>query len=304
MVKNSCKLLILLFLASSVNLYAADVMSSFLPKVETITRVTDTIPAKEKAAKPKKTYSKGKKVTFENFDQSYERAMRYYKNGSYLSAAGLFEELYPLSLGTPRADTILYLFAHSYYMNKDYSMAAFHFHDYVKRFPNTERTEDAFYYCVSAIYNTSPDYYLDQSSTQYAIDEIKAFIQAYPDNKHIEECNEMLDALRLKLARKDLEILILYYNTDHYEACQIAAKNFFNEYSYSPLMSEAVYYLVLNNYEYARKSVEGKKLERYKACQEACLKMELSYSDSKYYKETSKIAQDVAKQLEKYNKQN
>lgn len=304
MVKNSCKLLILLLLASSVNLYAADVMSSFFQKVEAVTRVTDTVPAKEKAEKPKKTFSKGKKVTFENFDQSYERAMRYYNNGSYLSAAGLFEELYPLSLGTSKADTILYLFAHSYYMNKDYSMAAFHFHDYVKRYPNTEKTEDAFYYCVSAIYNTSPDYALDQSSTTYAIDEIKAFIQAYPNNKHIEECNNMLDALRLKLARKDLEVLILYYNTDHYEACQIAAKNFFNEYSYSPLMPEAIYYLVLNNYEYARKSIDTKKQERYKACLEACTKMELSYSDSRYYKETSKIAQDVKKQLEKYNNQN
>lgn len=304
MVKNCCKLLIILLLAFSANLYAAESVPSFFPKMESEVRVSDTIPAKGKAPKDKKTRSKGKKVTFENFDQSYERAMRYYKNGQYLSAAGLFEELYPLSLGTPKADTILFLFAHSYYMNKDYSMAAFHFHDYVKRFPNTEKTEEAFYYCVSAIYNTSPDYYLDQTSTEYAIDEIKAFIQAYPNNKHIEECNTMLDALRLKLARKDLEILILYYNTDHYEACQIAAKNFFNDYSYSPLMPEAVYYLVLNNYEYARKSVEAKKQERYKACQEACTKMELSFSDSKYYKETSKIAQEVAKQLEKYNKQN
>ena len=211
--------------------------------------------------------------------------MKYYNNRQWLSAAGLFQELYPLSLGTPRADTILFLFAESYFQNGDYSMAALHFRDYVRRYPNSDRTEDAFFRCIQAVYKTCPDYNLDQSNTQYAIEQIKAFLQTYPDNKHVEECNLMLDDLRLKLARKDLEVMKLYYNT--------------------PLMPEAIYYLVLNNYEYARRSTERKKPERLKACLEACQKMSLHYPDSKYAKETEKIAQDVTKQLEKYkNKSN
>lgn len=306
MVKKIFNLLIITLLASSVDLCAADFAAPIVPNSETVFSVLDT--SKQDTVKKtgtksvKKERSWGnKKVTFENFDQSYARAMKYYNNQLFLSAAGLFEELYPLSLGTPRADTILFLFAHCYYMNGDYNMAAFHFRDYVRRYPSTKRTEEAFYYCVSAIYKTSPDYSLDQSNTEYAIEEIKAFIQAYPNNDHIEECNTMLDDLRVKLARKDLEILKLYYNTDRFEACQIAAKNFFNTYSYSPLMPEAVYYLVLNNYEYAKKSVEKKKEERYKACLDACKRMELNHPDSKYFKETNKIAQDVQKILNKYN---
>ena len=82
-------------------------------------------------------------------------------------------------------------------------------------------------------------------------------------------------------------------------AARMAAKNFFNEYSYSPLMPEAVYYLVLNNFEYAKKSVERKKAERFKACLEACERMERDYKDSKYYKETAKIAQEAQKHLQK-----
>lgn len=292
----------MILLAASVKVCAADYSSVVLTNPSSQEVVSTSSGQIFTNKKPKKERVKtGKKVTFETFDQSYEKAMKHYNNQQYLSAASLFEELYPLSIGTPRADTILYLFAHSYYMNADYNMAAFHFRDYVRRYPNSEKTEDAFYYCISAIYKTCPDYNLDQSNTDYAIEQIKAFLQAYPNNAHIEECNIMLDDLRLKLARKDLEKLKLYYNTDHYEACQIASKNFFNEYAYSPLMSEAVYYLVLNNYEYAKKSVEKKKEERYRACLDACLKMQTNYSDSKYYKETSKIEQDVRKQLEKYN---
>lgn len=302
MVKKIFNLLIISLLASSVDLYAADFAAPKFTFSESVTAVQDTTKPKASKKKSKTEHYMGKKtVTFENFDQSYERALRFYNNQQFLSAAGLFEQLYPLSLGTPRADTILFLFAHCYYQNKDYNMAALHFRDYVRRYPNTEKTEEAFYYCISAIYNTSPDYSLDQSNTEYAIEQIKAFIVAYPNNTHIEECNVMLDGLRVKMARKKLEILKLYYNTDHFEACQIAAKNFFNEYSYSPLMPEATYYLVLNNYEYAKKSVEGKKEERFKACLEACDRMERDFPNVKYFKETNKIAQDVRKILAKYN---
>lgn len=291
-------------LAASADVCAADFALPHVTTAEELLLPEDSSKSKPKSGKPKKdNTSRGtRKVTFESFDQNYEKALRFYENRQYLSAAALFDELYPLSLGTPRSDTILFLFAECYYKNKDYNMAALHFRDYVRRFPNTDRTEEAFYYCISAIYNTSPEYYLDQTNTEYAIEQIKSYLQAYPENKHVEECNVMLDDLRLKLARKKLEVLKLYYNTDHYEACQVAAKTFFNEYAYSPLMPEAIYYLVLNNYEYARKSVEAKKEERYKACLDACIKMQLDFAQSSYLKEVDKIAAEVKKQLEKYGK--
>jgi len=297
MVKNSIKILIFILIATISGAYSAEYLFPNEVISEQSLGKKDSL---RKAKRESRMQAKlSKRVTFETFDQNYERAMRFYEKQQYLSAANLFEELYPISLGTPRADTILFLFAHSYYMNKDYTMAAFHFRDYVRRYPNSERTEDAFYYCIAAINESSADYYLDQSNTEYAIEQIKAYVQAYPESKHIEECNKMLDDLRLKLARKDLEALKLYYNTDHFEACQIAAKNFFVDFSYSPLMPEAIYYLVLNNYEYARKSVERKQEERYKACLEACKKLEREFPESTYLKETSKIAQDVTHQLEK-----
>ena len=304
MAKKTYNILIVILLCFAVDVCAADFRCEVDTVVPTAAAKADTVrPTKTKPAKVSRLGNK--RVTFETFDQHYARAMKFYENRQWLSAAGLFQELYPLSLGTPRADTILFLFADSYYQNGDYNMAALHFRDYVRRYPNSEHTEDAFFRCIEAVYKTSPDYSLDQSNTNYAIEQIKAFLQAYPDNKHVEEYNLMLDDLRLKLARKDLEVVKLYYNTDHYEACQIAAKNFFNDYAYSPLMPEAVYYLVLNNYEYARRSTERKKAERLKACLDACQRMSLNYPDSKYAKETEKIAQDVTKQLGKYkNKPN
>ena len=151
MIKNSFKLLIIMMLAASVDVFAADFASPCMTVAEVLPLPDDSSKSIPKSGKPKKdNSSRGtRKVTFESFDQNYEKALRFYENRQYLSAAALFDELYPLSLGTPRSDTILFLFAECYYKNKDYNMAALHFRDYVRRFPNTDRTEDAFYYCIS-----------------------------------------------------------------------------------------------------------------------------------------------------------
>ncbi|MBP5650579.1 MAG: outer membrane protein assembly factor BamD [Bacteroidales bacterium] len=254
--------------------------------------------------KEKKKSVKSNKVSFETFDLNYAKALKYYENGQYLSAARLFEELYPLSLGTPVADTLLFLFADCYYKNKDYELAAFHFKDYARHYPGTEKAEEAHFMCVKSVFEVSPVYSVDQSSTLYAIDEMDLFIKTYPYSKHVDECNEMLDLLREKLAQKDFEIAKLYYNTDHYQAAQIAVKNFLKEYPNSKYAHEAVYILVKNNHEYARKSVNSKKKERYQACVDAYKIMQAQYPNSGYYMDAKKLADDALQQISKIKNQN
>jgi outer membrane protein assembly factor BamD len=242
---------------------------------------------------------KNTRITFETFQQNLEKAKRFYDKKQFFSAAKYFEELYPLSIGQPVADTILFLFADCYFQNKDYQMAAFHFKDYTRRYPGSTRTELAYLKCLQAVYNLSPAYSLDQYETKYAIDEINYFIQLYPNSSYMEECNNMLDELRNKLAHKDFEQLKLYYDTENYRAAQISAKNFSKDYSYSVYSDDALYILVKNNYEYAKKSVEAKKQERFMDCVDAYDKLRIHYPDSPYLTESKKIADDANKQIEK-----
>ena len=259
---------------------------------------------KKSEGKAKKKGVKSNKVSFETFDMNYAKALKYYDNGQYLSAARIFEELYPLSLGTPTADTLLYLFADCYYKNKDYELAAFHFKDYARHYPGTEKAEEAHYMCVKSVFEVSPIYSLDQSSTLYAIDEMDLFIKSYPRSKHVDECNEMLDILREKLAQKDFEIAKLYYNTDNYQAAQIAVKNFLKEYPNSKYAHEAVYILVKNNHEYAKRSVNKKKRERFQACIDAFKIMQAQYPNSGFYMDAKKLADDAQDQINKIKNNN
>lgn len=311
------KLLIITFLSIPILSFGRENFVFSLPFVETSSSISDGItgyitpedtikPKKEKKKKDKpekrKAFDK-KKVSFETFDKNYERAMKYYQNQQFLSAARLFEELYPLSFGTPYADTILFSFADCYFQNKDYELSALHFKDYARRFPGTKRSEEAYFRCVQAIYNVSPYYSLDQFETKYAIEEINLFIQIYPHSQYVETCNAMLDELRDKLAQKDFEIVKLYYNTENYKATQIAVKNFLKEYSYSKYASEAMYILVINNLAYAKKSVPNKQRERYLDCVAAYESLQLNYPDSPFVELSKSTFKEATKQIDKTKKQ-
>jgi outer membrane protein assembly factor BamD len=248
--------------------------------------------------KKKKRFKFGSnKVNFETFYENYDKAVKYYNKGSYLSAAQLFEQLYPLSIGTKFGDSILFMFADCYFQNRDYQLAAFHFKDYSRRYPGTERTELAALNCVKALYYVSPSYDVDQSDTKYAIEEIKQYVNQYPNSKYIEECNVILDELRDKLARKQFEVIKLYYNTGNYKATQIMVRDFMKEYSYSKYAPEALFLLVTNNYEFANKSVESKKKERYLACAEAYDALKVQFPDSKYLPQAKKMYDFALKQI-------
>jgi len=265
---------------------------------ETTEISTSPIDISRKKKKTKTRKGKGK-VNFESFRQYYEKALKYYDSKAFLSAARIFEELYPLSIGTSVGDTILFLFADSYFQNRDYQMAAFHFRDYVRRYPGTERTELAALNAVKSMYYSSPDYNLDQFITTMAIDEVNIFIQQYPYSKYIDDCNDILDALREKLAQKELEIVKMYYQTGYYEATQIMAKNFLKTYSYSKYAPEALYILIKNNYDFARKSVERKKYNRYRDCLDAFEMLQLQYPGNSYLVDGKKIADEAANQIKK-----
>lgn len=311
--KNSCKYLIIFLLSFLVASPLQAISKIDAPTTNSLNntydffKFLDTLPTTQKSLKekPKKNKKeKKKKVSFQTFDYNYERAINFYDHQQYLSAARLFEELYPLSMGTNRADTILFLFADCYYQNRDYEMAAYHFKDYARRYPRSDRAELAHLMAVKAIYYISPYYALDQMETQYAIEELNLFISLYPQSKYMDECNEMLDVLRNKLAKKDFEIIKLYFNTENYKATQIAITNFLKLYSYSPYAAETAFILVKNNYQFAKKSVEKKKMERYRDCLEAYQNFLINFSDSSWLKEAKKYADDAKKQMEKIDSKN
>jgi outer membrane protein assembly factor BamD len=232
-------------------------------------------------------------------EAKYEAAKTYYAKGAYLSAAQLLEEIYPLYISSHEGENILFLFADSYMKNHDYLMAAFHFKDYLRRYPQSPRAEEASFLAARCYFFNSPAYNLDQTDSYLAIEDLEIFLNAYPSSKFQEEGNMMIDSLRNKLAKKDFNIALMYYNTGNHLAAQISFNNLFKDYPTSSYTEEIMYYLVKNSYEYAQKSIEEKKLERYQMTIDHKNKLKAYNAESKFLSDVEKIAGEAEKKRTK-----
>ena len=88
-------------------------------------------------------------------------------------------------------------------------------------------------------------------------------------------------------------------STENYKSAQVIARNFFKDYSYSEYCDDAYAILVKNNFEYARHSVENKKVERYSECVEAYQNMRINCPTSDLLKEAGKYAEEAQNFIDK-----
>ena len=232
-------------------------------------------------------------------EAKYQAAKTYYAKGAYLSAAQLFEEVYPLYISSKEGDTILFLFADSYMKNADYLMGAFHFKDYIRRYPQSQRAEEASFLAARCYYLHSPVYNLDQSDSYMAIENLEFFINAYPKSTFVDAANGMIDTLQIKLAKKDFHIAVMYYNTGNYKSAQVCFTNLLKDYPGTVYTEETLYYMTKNSYEYAQKSVESKKVERYQMAIDNAVRLKALKADSKFLPEAEKLMQEAIKKRDK-----
>ena len=107
---------------------------------------------------------------------------------------------------------------------------------------------------------------MDQTLTKQSIDAFQQYIEKYPKSERVAEANKLMDELRDKLIEKDYQNAYAYYKTMQYHAAVVSFKNFLNDYpDLTDKRENAMYYIVLAGYEFARNSVEDKLKERYEA---------------------------------------
>ena len=224
-----------------------------------------------------------------DFTAQYDAAVKYYNEKSYTRAIQLFENLIMHYHGKENAEDISWYYAMCLLYEEDYYSAGYQFKSFFKRFPYSERAEEALYMSATCKYNESPDYYLDQKLTKEAINEYESFVDRYPNSIHIPEINSRLDELRGKLMQKDYEIAVGYYNTESYRAAVVALNQFLNNYPDSPHREEAMYYIVKAGYIYAINSREEKMKERLQQVVGNFDKFAVTFSNSKYLAECQDI---------------
>ncbi len=211
-----------------------------------------------------------------------EMGIKYYEKHDYIRALQMFDDVIAIYRGKEQAEKIHYYYAYCYYGEEDYIVASYHFKNFAKIFPNSKYAEECLYMGAYCKYLDSPTYTLDQTSTHEALKDLQLFINFYPKSERVAEANKLIDALRLKLIQKALDIAKLYFKTESYNSAQIAFTNILKDFPETTYREEIMFYIVKSNYFYAKNSIDSKKQERYKTVIDAYSALLNNFPESKF----------------------
>lgn len=233
----------------------------------------------------------------------YTKAVEYYDNGKYNKAYPLFDELLDLYKGTTKAADVYYYFASTNFKIGDYILAAFHFKNFVKTFPNHEKAEEAAYMVGYCYYLETPVYSLAQDYSYKAINEIQLFVNTNPNSGRLADCNKLIIELRRKLERKSFERAKLYFKTGYYQSAVVAFNITLNDFPDTKYREEALFLRFEAAFELAKNSIESKKLQRFIETKTAYLEFVDTFPQSERSAEADEKFILVREQIETLKKQ-
>jgi outer membrane protein assembly factor BamD len=198
----------------------------------------------------------------DSLEYKVEVAERYYAKPDYDRALPLLEELVALTRGTGRSERVNYLHAKTIYGMNDFILGGYYLDNFSRTFPTSEWAEECTFLSAMCYYRNSPEWELDQTDTEAAIDQLQLFLAYYPQTSLKDSCNTLIDQLRSKLERKDFENAKQYFRLRNYESASTALKNFARKWPNSRFREEALFTVLQADHDLVAQSVESKKLAR------------------------------------------
>ena len=237
--------------------------------------------------------------TSNNPELLYKKALEYFDNEDWVKAQALLELSIPNYRGKAEAEELFLKFAYTHYNNNEFILSSHYFKSFATTFYNSDKKEEAEFMSAYSNYRMSPNPRLDQTYTEKAIEGLQIFVNTFPRSERVAECNKLIDEMRLKLERKALLQGELYYNIGQYEAAVKSFSNMLNDFPDAE-QGEKVRYLMLKaTYEFAKKSIYGKKLERFEEAEVLYNKFIKKHPTSNYSSEVKDIYSNTVEELKK-----
>lgn len=231
-------------------------------------------------------------------DAKYAAALDYYEEKDYYRALQLFQQLINVYQGTEKAEKLQFYYAYCYYYQKDNVLASYYFKRFVNNYPKSPLAEEAMFMNAYCYFLDSPSSSLDQENTYTAIKELQLFINLYPESARVEEANKLIDQLRAKLQRKDLDIANLYLKMRQYEAAIVSYKNVLKEYPDTEYKEEILFSILKSNFYFAENSIHTKQLERYQSAQDAYNELVFQYPETRFLKEANSMNKTILEKVD------
>jgi len=222
-------------------------------------------------------------------EAKYDAAMKYFETKDYYRALQLYQQLINFYQGTEKAEKMQFNYAYCYYYQKDNVLASYYFKRFSTNYPRSQYAEEALYMNAYCYYLDSPESSLDQENTYTAIKELQLFINFYPNSPRVKDANDLIDKLRLKLQKKDLDIADMYLKMRQYEAAIYSYNNVLKDYPSTEYKEQILYSILKSNFNYAENSILSKQPERYQAALDSYNEFIFQFPETRYLKEAKSM---------------
>ncbi|RLD25230.1 MAG: outer membrane protein assembly factor BamD [Bacteroidetes bacterium] len=232
----------------------------------------------------------------------YDGAMMYYEAGDYFRSIALFEEVLPVTRGKEEGENAQFYYAYAHYHDRQFLLSAHYFKTFYETYSRSEFANEAQFMYAYSLYQNSPIYTLDQTSTIESIEAFQIFINRNSESKFVTEANQILRELQVKLETKAYHSAKLYHQIGVLTSAAIAFDNFAINYPDSRFNSELQYLKIESAYMLADQSIPSKQRTRYKNVITMYEEYIDDFPDSEYIAAAQKYFDDALKKLEKFQK--
>ncbi|ADR20971.1 hypothetical protein MATR_14030 [Marivirga tractuosa] len=242
-----------------------------------------------------------------DWEKKYDAAISYYEQGEYYKANVLLEQILPIIKGSEKAEIANFYYGYTYYYQEQYLLASHYFKTFYDTFNRSEFAEEARFMFAFSLFQDSPRYNLDQTSSKEAIVALQGFINLFPNSEYVPKADAALSQLRSKLERKAYEKALLYYDLKKHmtgeflKAALVEFDNFQDDFPGSQFTEEIRYLEIEAMYKLAQVSIYSVRKERYLEAMDFYEDFIETYEQSNYLPKAEKIYEDCLEQIRKLN---
>jgi outer membrane protein assembly factor BamD len=232
----------------------------------------------------------------------YEAGLNYYAKKDYYRASVLFEQILPIVRGLPEGEKVQFYLAYCQFHDDLFLLASEQFRTFYETYGRSPLAEEARYMYAYSLYEASPNWNLDQTSSIDAQAAMQEYLNRYPNSKFRDQAINVIVVSQEKLEKKGFENARQYHKIRRYESAVVSLKAFQNNFPDSKYREEAAYLVIESQYRWAEKSISSKQLERFKAVIEHYKEFLDTYPQSKFLRDAEKFyAESLAKVNTKKN---
>ena len=224
-----------------------------------------------------------------NPDIIYDKSMDYYKKGDFEKAQILMEQILGNFKGRSKAEPLYFNYANTHFQLGNFISSAGYFKSFSQTFPTSNNREEADFMTAMSYYKMSPNYRLEQTNSEKAIDEFQIFVNTHPKSTRISECNSKIDELRAKLEQKAYEEGVLYYDLKNYQSSVQSFENLLKDFPETRHAEQVRYMILKASFLYAENSIYEKQADRYQAAMKKYDDFKNKYPKSKYDNEIKEM---------------